>query len=148
MCYRVGNQKKIDAIFIDYLGYIKPAARSGKNVTRQQEVGEITRSLKAMAKEFNAVVFLVCQLNRSADSRDDGRPRKSDLRESGDIEQDSDVILFPFRPSYYAIERGEQITSEEMQEAYLTIAKHRDGMFGDIPVIWHGEYFLFEPKGE
>ena len=137
-CYALRQRKHIDLVVVDYLGLVRTNVR--KNSTRQQEIGEVSRGMKMLAKNLGCTVMLVAQLNRQPDSRDDKRPRMSDLRESGDVEQDADVILFPFRPWVYD-------HSKDKETASVIIAKNRNGRIGEAPLYWHGEWFLFENVG-
>lgn len=118
-------------LVIDYLQLIESAASSDKFMNREREVSIISRSLKLLAKELKIPVILLCQLNRAAESRTDKRPQLSDLRESGAIEQDADVVLLPFRPEYYGI--LEDINGESLQGVGMLItAKNRNGSIGDV----------------
>lgn len=135
-CYKIKQREHgLDLVVVDYIGLIK--TRERPNSTRQQEIGEITRAMKLLAKELNCSVMLVSQLNRGLEARSNKKPMMSDLRESGDIEQDADVILFPFRPWVYDRKRPQT-------EAQLIIAKNRNGAIGEIELNWRGEWFLFE----
>lgn len=136
-CTKIRNQfGKLDLVVIDYLGLLK--TRERRNGTRQQEIGEVTRGLKVLAKRLNTTVMLISQLNRESEKRGDKRPVMSDLRESGDIEQDADVIIFPFREAAYDNSKPENV-------AELLIEKNRNGEpHKKIMLEWTGEWFLFE----
>lgn len=135
-CYKVKQKAgRLDLVVVDYIGLVKPRER--KNSTRQQELGEISRAMKVLAKDLNCTVMIVSQLNRGLESRNNKKPIMSDLRESGDIEQDADIILFPFRPWVY--DRAKPQT-----EAEVLIAKNRNGVIGEIELVWRGEWFLFQ----
>ena len=135
-CYKIKQKAGgLDLVIVDYIGLVK--ARERKNSTRQQELGEITRAMKVLAKDLNCTVMLVSQLNRGLEARNNKKPIMSDLRESGDIEQDADIILFPFRPWVYD-------RSKLQTEAEVLIAKNRNGVIGEIELNWRGEWFLFE----
>lgn len=121
-------------VVIDYLQLMEGTK---KNSNRVGEISEITRQLKLMAKELKVPVITLSQLNRSAESRPDHRPMLSDLRESGSIEQDADVILFLFREGYYDQESENQNLSE------CIVAKNRHGETGKVNLIWNGEFTLF-----
>ncbi len=121
-------------VVIDYLQLMEG---SKKNSNRVTEISEITRQLKLMAKELRVPVITLSQLNRGAEGRQDHRPMLSDLRESGSIEQDADVILFLYRDGYYNKEEENQSLSE------CIIAKNRHGETGKINLIWNGEFTLF-----
>ena len=151
----------IDLIIIDYLQLMSSTNRS-KNENRVQEISEITRGLKAIAKELNIPIIALSQLSRQVEQREDKRPQLSDLRESGTIEQDSDVVMFIFRESYY-LERMEPIKKpEEIEEKYqertsrwqelcekahntaeIIIAKQRHGPIGTIKTHFDSNYTRF-----
>jgi len=123
----------VKLIVIDYLQLM----RSGMDVqNREQEIAEISKGLKALAKELNIPVIALSQLSRGVEGRTDKKPMLSDLRESGQIEQDADMVMFCFRPEYYGIDSYE-IGSEVFQSfglMMLIIAKHRNGELGEIPL--------------
>ena len=102
---RLKRQKGLDLIVVDYIQLLQGSGKRG-NDNRVQEVTEITTSLKALAKELNVPVIALSQLSRQVESRDDKRPQLSDLRESGSIEQDADVVMFVYREEYYLAEQG------------------------------------------
>lgn len=135
---------QIQAIFVDYLQLLhSPGMES-----RQQEVAAISRGLKALAKELNLPVVAMAQLNRNPEDRKDNRPKMSDLRESGAIEQDADVIMLLHRESYY--KRGEEGNPED-NVAELIIAKQRNGPVGTISLTFNLEFTRFDnhkPGGE
>ena len=122
---------KVDLIFVDYLQLVK-----GKGDTRQQMVGDVTRSLKALAKDLNISIIGLAQLNRGVEGREDKQPRLSDLRESGDIEQDADLVALLHR-----IECGPD--SPMFGKAELIIAKHRNGPTGKIDLQFEGHFCRF-----
>lgn len=122
---------KIDLIIVDYLQLVK-----GKGDTRQQQVGDVTRALKTLAKDLNVPVIGLAQLNRGLESRTDKRPQLADLRESGDIEQDSDLVGLLYR-----IECGPD--SPMFGKAELIIAKHRNGPKGKIDLLFEGHFCRF-----
>lgn len=126
---------QIDLIVIDYLGLVQSENHKGDR-TRIQEVTEISHSLKRLAKSLNCPIILVSQLNRNSEGRADHTPMLSDLSESGAIEADADVVLFPYRPWVYDRERPQY-------EAELIVAKNRNGAVKKIPLVWHGELFMF-----
>ena len=127
--------RDLGAVFIDYLQLMSTGGRRSDN--RVQEVSDITRSLKIMAKDLNVPVVLCSQLSRGPESRQDHRPMLSDLRESGSIEQDADIVLFLYRDGYYNQESAEQNVAE------CIIAKNRHGETGRINLSWSGQYSRF-----
>ncbi|MCM1507655.1 MAG: replicative DNA helicase [Ruminococcus flavefaciens] len=126
--------KNLGLVIIDYLQLITSSSRYDN---RAIEVSEITRQLKIMAKELNVPVILLSQLSRSVESRTDKRPMLSDLRESGSIEQDADIVLFLYRDAYYNKESTKQNISE------CIVAKNRHGETGTVELIWDGRYTRF-----
>lgn len=124
----------IQAIFVDYLQLISPVDKSSRR-TRENEVTAISRELKLIAKELNLPVIALSQLSRSVENRGgQKRPQLSDLRESGAIEQDADIVIFIYRPSVYGIEMDDQ--GNRLSDGYseLMVEKHRNGGTGDVPV--------------
>ncbi|MCQ9641373.1 replicative DNA helicase [Chryseobacterium sp. WG14] len=135
-CRRLVMQHGVRLIMVDYL-QLMTAGSSGKGVgNREQEISMISRSLKAIAKELNVPVIALSQLSRSVEARPGKRPQLSDLRESGAIEQDADIVSFIFRPEYYKItvwdndDEGQETSTENQAE--LIIAKHRNGATADV----------------
>lgn len=114
-------KSKCDIIFIDYLQLTDMQGEQNRN--REQEVSTMSRRMKALAKELDVPVVLISQLNRSAEDRRDFKPKLSDLRESGAIEQDADVVMFPFRPDYYGL--FDQVAGDLKGKGVLIVAKHR-----------------------
>ena len=111
---------------------------SGKrNASREQEISEISRSLKILAKELDIPVIALSQLSRAAEQRQDHRPMLSDLRESGAIEQDADIVMFLYRDDYYNPD------SEKKNIAEVILAKHRAGSTGTVDLLWMGNYTKF-----
>lgn len=134
-CFRIQQRAGgLDLVVVDYLQLMR--ATSKKNGNREQEVAELSRGMKLMARQLNCPVILVAQLNRGLESRTDKTPRMSDLRESGAIEQDADVVVFLHRPSVY----GE---STDEGAALAVVAKNRNGSTGDVELRWTGELFRF-----
>ncbi|MBB6625383.1 replicative DNA helicase [Clostridium gasigenes] len=132
-CRKIKMEHGIDMILIDYLQLM-----SGSNTeSRQQEVSEISRSIKALAKEMECPVIALSQLSRAPEQRADHRPMLSDLRESGSIEQDADVVMFLYRDEYYNKE------SEDRGTAECIIAKQRNGPVGTIKMAWIGAHSKF-----
>lgn len=134
-CYAVKRKTKaLDLVVIDYLGLIKP--RSRKNGTREQEVAELSRSIKLMARELDCPILLLSQLSRAPEQRSDHKPILADLRESGAIEQDADEVIFLYRPYVYD-------KQADPKEAVIIVAKNRDGDTGEIDAEWDGEHFRY-----
>ena len=132
-CRRLGSD--LGLIVIDYLQLMR-SPRGGEN--RVQEVAEITRSLKIMAKELQVPVLCCAQLSRGPESRQDKRPMLSDLRESGSIEQDADIVLFIYREEYYKHDDPNVVNTAE-----LNVAKNRHGETGRIKLQWMGQFTTF-----
>ncbi|MEK6266940.1 MAG: replicative DNA helicase [Clostridium sp.] len=132
-CRKLKMEHGIDMILIDYLQLM-----SGSNTeSRQQEVSEISRSIKALAKEMECPVIALSQLSRAPEQRADHRPMLSDLRESGSIEQDADIVMFLYRDEYYDTE------TEDKNIAELIIAKQRNGPIGTVKLAWIGQFSKF-----
>ena len=128
-------EKNIGLVVIDYLQLIQGSGK--RNSSREQEISEISRSLKILAKELDIPVIALSQLSRAAEQRTDHRPMLSDLRESGAIEQDADIVMFIYRDDYYNPD------SDKKNIAEITIAKHRSGSTGPIELWWMGDYTKF-----
>jgi len=133
-CRRLKLEKRLGLVVIDYLQLMRGRGRAEN---RQQEVSEISRSLKILAKELNVPVVTMSQLSRGPESRTDHRPMLSDLRESGAIEQDADIVMFLYRDDYYNPD------SDKKNIAEVIIAKHRNGSTGTIYLKWFGQYTKF-----
>lgn len=132
-CRKLKMEHGIDMIVIDYLQLM-----TGSNTeSRQQEVSEISRSIKALAKEMQCPVIALSQLSRAPEQRTDHRPMLSDLRESGSIEQDADLVMFLYRDEYYNEE------TEDKNVAELIIAKQRNGPVGTVKLAWIGQFSKF-----
>ena len=141
-CRRLKQQHDIQMIFIDYLQLM--TAKGDKGGTREQEISTISRSLKSLAKELNVPVLALSQLSRSVETRvGSKKPILSDLRESGAIEQDADMVLFIYRPEYYGLTEDESGESAK-GKAVISIAKHRNGKLGDVTLKFVGQYAKFE----
>ncbi|MBR0277173.1 MAG: replicative DNA helicase [Clostridia bacterium] len=134
-CRRLMAEKKLDMIIIDHIQLMQSSSRRTDN--RQQEITEISRSLKMIAKDLDVPVIALSQLSRASESRSDKRPLLSDLRESGAIEQDADLVLMLYRDEYY-----NQLT-EHPGEAEVIISKNRNGAVGKIFLKWQGEFTKF-----
>jgi replicative DNA helicase len=120
-----------DLVVIDYLQLVE-SVENGWNKNREREVAEISRALKKVAKENNVPVILLAQLNRGVENREDKTPRLADLRESGAIEQDADIVIFPWRPCYYDENATDEVGNSLKNTLFLEIAKYRDGRTGTI----------------
>ena len=134
-CRKLKLEKNIGLVVIDYLQLVQASGR--RNGSREQEISEISRSLKILAKELNVPVIALSQLSRAVEQRPDHRPMLSDLRESGAIEQDADIVMFLYRDDYYNEE------SEKKDIAEVIIAKHRGGSTGTVELLWLGSYTKF-----
>lgn len=141
------KREGLDLIVVDYLQLM---SISNPKDNRTQGLGEISRGLKQLARELNVPVMALSQLNRSVDSRADKRPTMSDLRDSGEIEQDADVILFPYRPSAYCqecrdrVDHGNHDLKQHQAKAEIIIEKQRAGERNiSVPVCWIGHYQKF-----
>ena len=131
---KLRRTKNLGLVIIDYLQLMESTTKSDNRVV---VISEITRQLKVMAKELNVPVILLSQLSRSVESRTDKRPMLSDLRESGSIEQDADIVLFLYRDAYYNKESTRQNISE------CRVEKNRHGETGTVELIWDGQYTRF-----
>lgn len=133
-CRRLKQTRNLSMVVIDYLQLMQS---SGRPESRQQEISEISRSLKILAKELDLPVVALSQLSRASESRSDKRPMLSDLRESGAIEQDADIVMFLYRDDYYNKD------SEEKNIAECIMAKHRNGETGMFKLGYRGEFMKF-----
>jgi len=132
---RLHRESPLNMIVVDYLQLMKGSQRNSER--REQEISEITSSLKAIAKELSVPVIALSQLNRAVENRTDRRPLMADLRESGAIEQDADLIAFVYRDEVYNPETDDKGVAE------LIIAKHRNGSVGTVKLGFQGEFTLF-----
>ena len=134
-CRKLKLEKNLGMVVIDYLQLVQGSNKRGG--TREQEISEISRSLKILAKEINVPVIALSQLSRAVEQRPDHRPMLSDLRESGAIEQDADIVMFLYRDDYYNPD------SEKKDIAEVIIAKQRAGSLGTVDLLWLGSYTKF-----
>ena len=138
-CRRLANSEEgLCLVVIDYLQLISSSVNYGGN--RQQEVSDISRSLKMMAMELNIPVIALCQLSRTVESREDKRPLMSDLRESGSIEQDADIVSFLYRDDYY---NKEKVTEGNTSISEFIVAKHRNGPTATIELLFKKDTSTF-----
>jgi replicative DNA helicase len=142
-CRRLKAQYDIQMIIIDYL-QLMHGKSDGKGGNREQEIGSISRALKSVAKELNVPVIALSQLSRAVENRPGGskKPMLSDLRESGSIEQDADMVLFLYRPEYYGLTEDEQGRST-VGIGEVIVAKHRNGETGTVPLRFVGKFVKF-----
>lgn len=134
-CRKLKLEKNIGLVVIDYLQLVQGTNK--RNGSREQEISEISRSLKILAKEIDVPVIALSQLSRAAEQRPDHRPMLSDLRESGAIEQDADIVMFLYRDDYYNQD------SEKKNIAEVIIAKHRSGSTGTVELLWLSNFTKF-----
>lgn len=137
----VAEQRKLDLIVVDYMQLMTGSGK--RNDNRQQEVSQISRELKALAKELGVPVIALSQLSRAPEARNPPRPMMSDLRESGSIEQDADVVAFIYREDYYKKGEGE-IKEEDQNVAEIIISKQRNGPTGTVKLAFLKEFTKFE----
>ena len=135
-CRKYKMEHNLELIIIDYLQLMSGSV-GGRNESRQQEISDISRSLKALARELSVPVIALSQLSRAVEQRPDHRPMLSDLRESGAIEQDADVVMFIYRDDYYNKD------TEHVNEAEIIIAKQRNGPIGTVELVWLPRYTQF-----
>lgn len=135
-CRKLKQRHNVGLIIIDYLQLM---SGNGRTDSRQQEVSEISRGLKVLAKELDVPIIALSQLSRAVEARTDHRPMLSDLRESGSIEQDADVVMFIYREDKYK----DDLPEEDKNKAEIIIAKQRNGATGTVMLGWQGEYTKF-----
>jgi len=135
-CRRLKAEHGLSLIVIDYLQLMQGGRKRTEN--RQQEISDISRSMKMLAREIQAPVIALSQLSRAVEQRQDKRPMMSDLRESGSLEQDADIVMFIYRDEYYHPE-----DSEKKGQAEVIIAKQRNGPVGSVDLGFMKEYTKF-----
>ena len=132
---RIKSEHGLDLIIIDYLQLMQGRSNSEG---RQQEVSEISRSLKALARELDVPIITLSQLNRGVEARTIKKPMLSDLRESGSLEQDADIVMFLYREDYYNPD------TDRVNITDLIIAKHRNGPIGEVNLFFNKQFTRFE----
>jgi len=148
MCRSYHQQNNCGMVIIDYLQLITESSNGTRN--REQEIARMSREAKIIAKELNVPVILLSQLNREVDKRQDKKPILADLRESGAIEQDADMVIFVHRPEYYGISVKDSSGHEIYNYGELIIAKHRNGSVGTVKFKHDGsltKIFDYDTKG-
>ena len=133
-CRKFKLEKDIQLVIVDYLQLMTTNTPHG---SREQEISEISRTLKGIARELNVPVIALSQLNRASETREDRKPIMADLRESGSIEQDADVVMFIYRDDYYNKD------TERKGIAEIIIAKQRNGPIGTVELVWLPDYTKF-----
>ncbi len=142
-CRRLKQRFDIQMVFIDYLQLMSGASDNNRNGNREQEISAISRQLKALSKELNIPVLAMSQLSRAVETRGGTKePMLSDLRESGAIEQDADIVMFIYRPEYYGIDSDEKGSTAGMAD--IIIAKHRSGATGKVRLRFVNQFARFE----
>jgi len=140
-CRRMKSSQGLSAVFVDYLQLLRPSVLS-KNANRNEELSEICRTMKVTAKDLGVPIIALAQLNRGVESRNDKRPMLSDLRDSGSLEQESDMVAFLFREGYY----HQDVAEPDLAE--FIIAKHRNGPTGTVKLRFKREFTLFQPYAD
>ena len=135
-CRKYKQTYGIELVVIDYL-QLMSGSESRRNESRQQEISEISRALKVLARELDVPIIALSQLSRAVEARQDHKPMLSDLRESGAIEQDADVVMFLYRDEYYNPD------TEKKNLAEVIVAKQRNGATGSVELVWLGQYTKF-----
>ena len=142
-----GKLRRLDHVDLVIVDYLQLMTGTRKTDNRVNEISEITRSLKVLAKELNVPVMALSQLRRPTDRTKDHRPGLSELRDSGSIEQDADIVIFLHREAYNATSEGGQVTEDmDQNAAEIIVAKNRHGETKPIPVHWQGEYMRYTSR--
>ena len=139
---RLKQRYDIQMIFIDYLQLMSAGSSDNRNGNREQEISMISRQLKSLSKELGIPILAMSQLSRAVENRVGNKPQLSDLRESGAIEQDADIVMFIYRPEYYGIQEDDHGSTAGMAD--LILAKHRSGGVGEVRLRFVKEYARFE----
>lgn len=140
---RMLRGKKLGIVVLDYLQLVSPPQGGHRADSRATEVGEMSRGIKIMAKDLGVPVVALSQLNRTVENRTGKRPQLSDLRESGSIEQDADIVLFLYREGYYTSMSGQSLEDSDASTAECIIAKNRHGETGKVDLAWDGAHTRF-----
>ena len=133
---RLKVEQGLDLIIVDYV-QLMTGRNGGNSDNRQQEISEISRNLKLIAREMDVPLIALSQLSRGVESRTDKRPVLSDLRESGSLEQDADIVVFLYRDKYYSKDENQEDVTE------VIIRKHRNGALGTVNLLFQGEFTRF-----
>jgi replicative DNA helicase len=142
---RLKREHDVQLIAVDYLQLMKSTSRKSQD-NRQVEIAEISGGIKAVAKELDIPVIVLAQLNRNPEARGKGRPKMGDLRESGAIEQDADVVGLLYREEYYVDDEEEK--KELAGKATLSIAKQRNGPTGEVKLTFRNQFMRFEDRAD
>ncbi len=144
-CRRLKHRYDIDLVIVDYLQLMQGNSdERGRNGNREQEISMISRQLKALSKELNIPVLAMSQLSRQVENRVGNKPQLSDLRESGAIEQDADIVMFIYRAEYYGIQTYPNDGSPTAGMADIIVAKHRSGSTGEVRMNFVSKFARFE----
>ena len=146
-CRRLKQRYHIEAVFIDYLQLMQASSEMNRNANREQEISTISRQLKALSKELEIPVVALSQLSREVEKRPDKRPQLSDLRESGAIEQDADIVSFIYRPEVYGFTDDDDL-GPTLGMADIIVAKHRSGSTGSVRLRFVASLTRFENAGD
>ncbi|MGZ3496878.1 MAG: replicative DNA helicase [Vulcanimicrobiaceae bacterium] len=141
-CRRLKSAQGLSAVFVDYLQLLRPSVFTKNGANRNEELSDICRTLKTTAKDLGVPIIALAQLNRGVESRTDKRPMLSDLRDSGSLEQEADMVAFLFREGYY----NKEVAEPDLTE--FIIAKHRNGPTGNVKLRFRSEFTLFVPYAD